>query len=313
MTTKDFTQLFPEILNPAASLSKLKALCRSKKYPEDEFVSCLHDFSLKKNNYPGYIENPGGYLNTSIDNCIKKYFRGEKNDFSDIENLSDTVEMDDHDKKSLKERLDDFTRGIHKLNLPTNQRRLIEEMVVICENDHKSHRDFIKEVREAQANHGVTNSNFRKLLERLKNNLRGNDGLKDMLSFIPKDEQNINELIELMLTYIDLDYRINEIIKEFDLSETLVNQIKILVKVAIERFDNIIETTIEDYQKEKYNDDIETVISGVLEIENETAPTAKNSKIKPSILIEISIYVLLLIRGKLDAEFITILKNKIYG
>jgi len=143
--------------------------------------------------------------------------------------------------------------------------------------------------------------------------LRGNDGLKDMLSFIPKDEQNINELIELMLTYIDLDYRINEIIKEFDLSETLVNQIKILVKVAIERFDNIIETTIEDYQKEKYNDDIETVISGVLEIENETAPTAKNSKIKPSILIEISIYVLLLIRGKLDAEFITILKNKIYG
>jgi hypothetical protein len=313
MTTKDFTQLFPEILNPAASLSKLKALCRSKKYPEDEFVSCLHDFSLIKNNYPGYIENPGGYLNTSIDNCIKKYFRGEKNDFSDIENLSDTVEMDDHDKKSLKERLDDFTRGINKLNLPTNQRRLIEEMVVICENDHKTHRGFIKEVREAQARHGVTNANFRKLLERLKNNLKGNDGLKDTLSYIPTDNQSTNELIELMLTYINLDYRINEIIKEFDLSETLVNQIKILVKVAIERFDNIIETTIEDYQKEKYNDDIETVISGVLEIENETSPTSKNSKIKPSILIEISIYVLLLIRGNLDAEFITIIKNKIYG
>ena len=116
-----------------------------------------------------------------------------------------------------------------------------------------------------------------------------------------------------MLTYIDLDYRINEIIKEFDLSESLVNQIKILVKVAIERFDNITETTIEDYQKEKYNDDIETVISGVLEIENETPPTSKNSIIKPSILIEISIYVLLLIRGNLNSEFITILKNKING
>ncbi len=67
MTTKDFTQHFPEILNPAVSLSNLKALCRSKKYPEDEFISCLHDFSLLRNNYSGYIENPGGYLNTTIE------------------------------------------------------------------------------------------------------------------------------------------------------------------------------------------------------------------------------------------------------
>jgi len=204
MNIKDFSQLFPEILNPVASLSNLKALCRSKKFPEDEFVSCLHDFSLIRNNYPGYQENPGGYLYATILNCIKKYFRGEKSDFSDIENLSDTVEMDDFDKKLLKEKLDDFIRGIHKLNLPTNQRRLIEEMVVICENDHKTHRGFIKEVREAQARHGVTNANFRKLLERLKSNLKGNDGLKDMLSFIPTDEQNINKLIELLLSYIPM-------------------------------------------------------------------------------------------------------------
>jgi hypothetical protein len=204
MNVKDFSQLFPEILNPEASLSNLKVLCLSKKYPEDEFASCLHDFYLVRNNYPGYMENPEGYLYATILNSIKKYFRGEKNDFSDIENLSDTVEIDDHDKKSLKERLDDFIRGIHKLNLPTNQRRLIEEMVVICENDHKTHRDFIKEVREAQANHGVTDTNFRKLLERLKNNLKGNEGLKDMLSFIPTDDQNINELIELLLSYIPM-------------------------------------------------------------------------------------------------------------
>ena len=112
--------------------------------------------------------------------------------------------MDDFDKKLLKEKLDDFIRGIHKLNLPTNQRRLIEEMVVICENDHKTHRDFIKEVREAQARHGLTDTNFRKLLERLKSNLKGNDGLKDMLSFIPSDDQNLNELIELLLSYIPM-------------------------------------------------------------------------------------------------------------
>ena len=313
MNIKDFSQLFPEILNPTNSLSNLKALCRSKKFPEDEFVSCLHDFSIIRNNYPGYQENPGGYLYATILNCIKKYFRGEKSDFSDIENLSDTVEIDDFDKKSIQRKLDDFLNEVYKLNLPPNQVRLIEDMRKICEYDHETFRDFMKEVKEAQANHGVSDTNFRKLLERLKNNLKGNDRLKDMLSFIPTDDQSTNELIELMLTYIDLDYRINEIIKEFDLSESLVNQIKILVKVAIERFDNITETTIEEYQKEKYNDDIERVISGVLEIENETSPTSKNLKIKPSILIEISIYVLLLIRGNLNPEFITILKNKIYG
>ena len=78
MTTKDFTQLFPEILNPAVSLSNLKALCRSKKYPEDEFASCLHDFSLVRNNYPGYMENPGGYLYSTISNSIKNILEEKK-------------------------------------------------------------------------------------------------------------------------------------------------------------------------------------------------------------------------------------------
>ena len=202
MNIKDFSQLFPEILNPATSFSNLKALCRSKKYPEDEFASCLHDFSLVRNNYPGYIENPGGYTWKALQNSIKKYFRGVKNDFSDIENLSDTVEMDDFDKKSIQRKLDDFLNEIYKLNLPPNQVRLIKDMRIICENDHETFRDFMKEVKEAQANHGVTDTNFRKLLERLKNNLKGNDGLKDMLTYIPKDDQSTNELIELLLSYI---------------------------------------------------------------------------------------------------------------
>ncbi len=204
MNIKDFSQLFPEILNPTNSLSNLKALCRSKKFPEDEFVSCLHDFSIIRNNYPGYQENPGGYLYATILNCIKKYFRGEKSDFSDIENLSDTVEIDDFDKKSIQRKLDDFLNEVYKLNLPPNQVRLIEDMRKICEYDHETFRDFMKEVKEAQANHGVSDTNFRKLLERLKNNLKGNDRLKDMLSFIPADDQNINELIELLLSYIPM-------------------------------------------------------------------------------------------------------------
>ena len=204
MTTKDFSQLFPEILNPEATFSNLKALCRSSRFDLDDMTFCLHDFSLERNNYPGYIENPGGYTWKALRNSINKYFRGEKIGFSDIENLSEIDEMDDFDKKSLKDKLNDFIKGIQKLNLPSNQVRLINEMILICENDHETFRDFMKEVKEAQANHGVTDTNFRKLLERLKNNLKGNDGLKDMLSFIPIDDQSTNELIEVLLSYIPM-------------------------------------------------------------------------------------------------------------
>jgi hypothetical protein len=204
MTTKDFTQLFPEILNPAASLSNLKALCRSKNFPEDDFTSCLHDLSLVRNNYPGYMENPGGFIYVSMRNCIYKFFRNEKNNFTDIEKLSNMDEMDDFDKKSITTKLDDFLNEILKLNFPPNQVRLIKDMRMICEHDHKTYRDFMKEVKDSQANHGVSDSNFRKLLERLKNNIRGNDGLRYMLSFTPTDDHSSNELIELLLHYIPM-------------------------------------------------------------------------------------------------------------
>ena len=204
MNNNDFKKLFPEIINSDNSLSNLKALCRSKNFPLDELIHCLHDFSLARNNYHGYIENPGGFTYITVRNSIYKYFRGVKNDFTDIENLSDTVEMEDFDKKSITTKLNDFLNEINKLNLPANQVRLIKDMRIICENDHETFRDFMKELKESQTNHDVTDTNFRKLLERLKNNLRGNDGLKDMLSFIPTDDQNINELIELLLSYIPM-------------------------------------------------------------------------------------------------------------
>jgi hypothetical protein len=38
----------------------------------------------------------------------------------------------------------------------------------------------------------------------LKNNLKGNDGLKDTLSYIPTDDQSTNKLIELLLSYIPM-------------------------------------------------------------------------------------------------------------
>ncbi len=204
MNNNDFKKLFPEIINSDNSLSNLKALCRSKNFPLDELIHCLHDFSLARNNYHGYIENPGGFTYITVRNSIYKYFRGVKNDFTDIENLSDTVEIEDFDKKSITTKLNDFLNEINKLNLPANQVRLIKDMRIICENDHETFRDFMKELKESQTNHDVTDTNFRKLLERLKNNLRGNDGLKDMLSFIPTDDQNINELIELLLSYIPM-------------------------------------------------------------------------------------------------------------
>lgn len=204
MNNTDFAKLFPEISDFNGFFYNLKALCRSKKFPLDELIFCLNDFSIIRKNRPGYIQNPEGYTWTTVKNCIYKFRRGEKYDFVEFDGNknNDFSEQDDFDKKSLEKKLDDFLKAVYKLNLPPNQVRLVEEMKEICKNDHTSDREFIKEVREVQAEYGVSDVNFRKILERLKNNLKGNDGLKDMLSFIPTDDQSTNELIELLLSYL---------------------------------------------------------------------------------------------------------------
>ncbi len=198
MKPTEFAQLFPEIDNPNEYLPKIIGACKKKNFPMEELQTFLHDFSLIRQNYTGYIENPGGYLQVSISNRIKKYFGNKQDNYYEFDSISDTDIIEDFDKKPLQKKLDDFSGGVEKMNLPQNQQRLVDEMIRLCQEDHLSMKDFMEEVRLAMKNFGVSPANFRKILERLRGNLSNNSDLKGMLSFTPNQAEN-NKLLNLII------------------------------------------------------------------------------------------------------------------
>jgi hypothetical protein len=204
MNVNDFSQLFPEIINPKEFLSKIITVCKKKNFPLEELETFFHDFSLKRQSYNGYLESPGGYLQVSLSNLIKKYFGNKQYNYDDIDSIRDTDIIEDFDKKPLQRKLEDFSGEIDKINLPQNQHRLVEEMIRLCQEDHLSMKDFMEEVRIAMENYGVSPANFRKILERLRGNLSNNNDLKGMLSFTPNQEEN-NKLLNLII------YNMNEL------------------------------------------------------------------------------------------------------
>jgi hypothetical protein len=199
MKPTEFAQLFPEIDNPNEYLPKIIRACKKKNFPMEELQTFLHDFSLIRLNYSGYIENPGGYLQVSISNRIKKYFGNKQDNYYEFDSISDTDIIEDFDKKPLQKKLDDFSGGVEKMNLPQNQQRLVDEMIRLCQEDHLSMKDFMEEVRLAMKNFGVSPANFRKILERLRGNLSNNNDLKGMLSFNPNQAEN-DSLLNLIIS-----------------------------------------------------------------------------------------------------------------
>jgi hypothetical protein len=202
MTTKDFSQLFPEILNPGANLSNLKALCRSKNYQLDDFTFCLHDFSLVRNNYPGYISKPGGYLWRIVRNSINKNYRGIKVNYASVEEIKSIDEIPEFDIKDIKQKLRDFAREINSLNLPPSHYRVVQLIITICEHDHESLAEFMEELYIESENIGISRENVRQILSRIRNFLKGNNGLRDTMSFITFDPKRI-EIVDLFLNSIE--------------------------------------------------------------------------------------------------------------
>jgi hypothetical protein len=200
----EFAQLFPEIENPNEYLPKIIGACKKKNFPMEELQTFLHDLSLIRQNYSGYLENPGGYLRAATSNKVKKYFSKNLYYFEDVDTIKDTDILEDFDKKPLQRKLEDFSGEIDKINLPQNQHRLVEEMIRLCQEDHLSMKDFMEEVRIAMENYGVSPANFRKILERLRGNLSNNSDLKGMLSFTPNQAEN-NKLLNLII------YNMNEL------------------------------------------------------------------------------------------------------
>ena len=198
MTTKDFTQLFPEILNPANSLSDLKALCRSSRFDLDDMTFCLHDFALVKNDYPRYLANPGGYLWKIVKNSINKGYRGIKVNYASVEEIKSIDEIPDFDLKDFKGKLVDFSRDVNNLNFPKTQNQVIQLIILLCPNEHESFFEFKEELYLEAEKIGISRDNVRQILSRIRNFLKGNNGLRDTMSFITFDPKRV-EIVDLFL------------------------------------------------------------------------------------------------------------------
>ena len=198
MTTKDFTQLFPEILNPTASLSNLKALCRSSRFDLDDMTFCLHDFALVKNDYPRYLANPGGYLWKIVKNSINKGYRGIKVNYASVEEIKSIDEIPDFDLKDFKGKLVDFSRDVNNLNFPKTQNQVIQLIILLCPNEHESFFEFKEELYLEAEKIGISRDNVRQILFRIRNFVKGNNGLRDTMSFITFDPKRV-EIVDLFL------------------------------------------------------------------------------------------------------------------
>jgi hypothetical protein len=198
MTTKDFTQLFPEILNPAASLSNLKALCRSSRFDLDDMTFCLHDFAMVKNDYPRYLANPGGYLWKIVKNSINKGYRGIKVNYASVEEIKSIDEIPDFDLKDFKGKLVDFSRDVNNLNFPKTHNQVIQLIIILCPNEHESFFEFKEELYLEAEKIGISRDNVRQILSRIRNFLKGNNGLRDTMSFITFDPKRV-EIVDLFL------------------------------------------------------------------------------------------------------------------
>ena len=198
MTTKDFSQLFPEILNPDASLSNLKALCQSSRFDLDDMTFCLHDFSLVRNNYPGYYANPGGYLWRIVKNSINKNYRGIKVNYASVDEIKSIDEIPEFDLRDIKQKLRDFTRDVNNLSLPPSHYRVINLIIMLCPMDHESFFEFMEELYLEAEKIGISRENVRQILSRIRNFLKGNNGLRDTMSFISFDPKRV-EIVDLFL------------------------------------------------------------------------------------------------------------------
>ena len=198
MTTKDFTQLFPEILNPANSLSNLKALCRSSRFDLDDMTFCLHDFALVKNDYPRYLANPGGYLWKIVKNSINKGYRGIKVNYASVEEIKSIDEIPDFDLKDFKGKLVDFSRDVNNLNFPKTHNQVIQLIILLCPNEHESFFEFKEELYLEAEKIGISRDNVRQILFRIRNFVKGNNGLRDTMSFITFDPKRV-EIVDLFL------------------------------------------------------------------------------------------------------------------
>jgi hypothetical protein len=202
MTNKDFSQIFPEILNPDATFSNLKSLCRSNRFDLDDMTFCLHDFSLVRNNYPGYLAKPGGYVWKIVKNSINKNYRGIKINYDSVDEIKSIDEIQEFDLRDIKQKLRDFARDIENSNLPPSHYRVVQLVITLCPKYHESFFEFKEELYLEAEKIGISRDNVRQILLRIRNFVKGNNRLRDTMSFITFDPKRV-EIVDLFLNSIE--------------------------------------------------------------------------------------------------------------
>jgi hypothetical protein len=124
----------------------------------------------------------------SISSCV--VFELEFYNYRAGINLDATFEL-----KSSSEKLAEFLKYVDSSTLRPGQKELVKIMIDVCKHDHDSFRDFMKEVNETAQKAGFSSDNIRKLLERIRLNMRGNDGAKNLLTFVRKSDDSIFDMI----------------------------------------------------------------------------------------------------------------------
>lgn len=205
MNTTDFSLLFPEVDNPNKLLSTLSGIASSRNLPDHEFYSALHDFSLKRNNYKGYQQNPEGFITTCIKNACTKYFKKEgKTTSFDEKQIVETYIEPDFDTKNFLEKLAELDLKVAQYNLSSQENLVLQLLKDIAKNDHSSMSQYFKEVREKAALADLSYSNLRKILERLRDKLRSATDLRDgLMSFVPNGESTeIANCLDMIISNI---------------------------------------------------------------------------------------------------------------
>ena len=159
---------------------------------------CLHDFALVKNDYPRYLANPGGYLWKIVKNSINKGYRGIKVNYASVEEIKSIDEIPDFDLKDFKGKLVDFSRDVNNLNFPKTHNQVIQLIIILCPNEHVSFFEFKEELYLEAEKIGISRDNVRQILFRIRNFVKGNNGLRDTMSFITFDPKRV-EIVDLFL------------------------------------------------------------------------------------------------------------------
>ena len=202
MTNTDFLQLFPEVQRPAKCLHDLILLTKYRKVDLHDLYSCLNDFSLDRANHRGYYENPAAYIWVVVNNSITHYKKNtEKWNFNPIDEIQETTDNIDFDKKHTEEKIRSFLNELLKIKLAPNQQKLISIITDLCIGNHSKHREFMDEVYNEASEIGISYNNVRQILRRLRSVLRqsGNDKSKNALYFGSENE-SVSNFIELLVS-----------------------------------------------------------------------------------------------------------------